>query len=92
MSSPPPLLPSERARQKKCSFSDVESSSSSRNPNELDSMGLSSGSSSIKSGGVGGGAPTETDDEADTMLDLMYDPCLNCYFDPKTGKYYELKN
>lgn len=26
------------------------------------------------------------------MLDLMYDPTLNCYFDPKTGKYYELKN
>ncbi|XP_032221977.2 protein CFAP20DC isoform X1 [Nematostella vectensis] len=23
-------------------------------------------------------------------LDLLYDPCLNCYFDPKTNKYYEL--
>lgn len=23
-------------------------------------------------------------------LDLLYDPCLNCYFDPKTHKYYEL--
>ena len=54
--------------------------------NELDSMGLSDGSSSIKSSTTG----IETDEEE--MLDLMYDPCLNCYFDPKTGKYYELKN
>ncbi|KAM4613753.1 protein CFAP20DC [Polymixia lowei] len=23
-------------------------------------------------------------------LNLLYDPCLNCYFDPQTGKYYEL--
>uniref|UniRef100_A0A8C6V3N4 Zgc:162324 n=1 Tax=Neogobius melanostomus TaxID=47308 RepID=A0A8C6V3N4_9GOBI len=23
-------------------------------------------------------------------LNLLYDPCLNCYFDPKSGKYYEL--
>ncbi|XP_078802860.1 protein CFAP20DC isoform X3 [Oryzias latipes] len=23
-------------------------------------------------------------------LSLLYDPCLNCYFDPETGKYYEL--
>uniref|UniRef100_A0A7M4G1P7 Uncharacterized protein n=1 Tax=Crocodylus porosus TaxID=8502 RepID=A0A7M4G1P7_CROPO len=28
------------------------------------------------------------DDEE--VLTLQYDPCLNCYFDPKTGKYYEL--
>ncbi|KAL6112038.1 cfap20dc [Pungitius sinensis] len=29
----------------------------------------------------------EKDDE---YLNLLYDPCLNCYFDPETGKYYEL--
>ncbi|XP_078269887.1 protein CFAP20DC [Rhinoraja longicauda] len=29
-------------------------------------------------------------DDQDEVLDLLYDPCLNCYFDPKTGKYYEL--
>lgn len=23
-------------------------------------------------------------------LDLLYDSCLNCYYDPKTQKYYEL--
>lgn len=31
----------------------------------------------------------EEEDE-DEYLNLLYDPCLNCYFDPKTGKYYEL--
>ncbi|CAH2313030.1 Hypothetical predicted protein [Pelobates cultripes] len=29
------------------------------------------------------------EDEEDTLT-LFYDPCLNCYFDPETGKYYEL--
>ncbi|KAJ8258087.1 hypothetical protein GJAV_G00193030 [Gymnothorax javanicus] len=24
------------------------------------------------------------------FLNLLYDPCLNCYFDPESGKYYEL--
>ncbi|KAJ7317096.1 hypothetical protein JRQ81_003258 [Phrynocephalus forsythii] len=28
--------------------------------------------------------------EEDEVLTLLYDPCLNCYFDPETGKYYEL--
>ena len=23
-------------------------------------------------------------------LDLLYDPVLNCYYDPKSRKYYEL--
>lgn len=23
-------------------------------------------------------------------LELMYDPQLNCFYDPNTGKYYEL--
>ncbi|XP_028680433.2 uncharacterized protein C3orf67 homolog [Erpetoichthys calabaricus] len=32
----------------------------------------------------------EDDDEDDEVLTLLYDPCLNCYFDPETGKYYEL--
>ncbi|KAK6473959.1 hypothetical protein HHUSO_G26085 [Huso huso] len=30
------------------------------------------------------------DDDDDEVLTLLYDPCLNCYFDPETGKYYEL--
>lgn len=32
----------------------------------------------------------EEEKEEDEYLNLLYDPCLNCYFDPKTGKYYEL--
>ncbi|XP_027719713.1 uncharacterized protein C3orf67 homolog isoform X2 [Vombatus ursinus] len=29
-------------------------------------------------------------EEDGDVLTLLYDPCLNCYFDPQTGKYYEL--
>nr|XP_009934965.1 PREDICTED: uncharacterized protein C3orf67 homolog [Opisthocomus hoazin] len=29
-------------------------------------------------------------EEDDEVLTLLYDPCLNCYFDPDSGKYYEL--
>ncbi|XP_008934022.1 PREDICTED: uncharacterized protein C3orf67 homolog [Merops nubicus] len=29
-------------------------------------------------------------EEDDEVLTLLYDPCLNCYFDPNSGKYYEL--
>uniref|UniRef100_A0A8D0DV36 CFAP20 domain containing n=1 Tax=Salvator merianae TaxID=96440 RepID=A0A8D0DV36_SALMN len=36
----------------------------------------------------GEGADLDTED--DEVLTLLYDPCLNCYFDPETGKYYEL--
>ncbi|XP_071350741.1 protein CFAP20DC isoform X3 [Trachinotus anak] len=41
---------------------------------------------------VGGGADESLNEEGeeDEYLNLLYDPCLNCYFDPKTGKYYEL--
>nr|XP_006820956.1 PREDICTED: uncharacterized protein C3orf67 homolog [Saccoglossus kowalevskii] len=28
--------------------------------------------------------------DGDEELELLYDPCLNCYFDPKNCKYYEL--
>ncbi|KAF1605828.1 hypothetical protein FQV09_0010298, partial [Eudyptes chrysolophus] len=33
------------------------------------------------------GLSAEEDEE---VLTLFYDPCLNCYFDPNSGKYYEL--
>ncbi|KAM9813293.1 LOW QUALITY PROTEIN: protein CFAP20DC [Neosynchiropus ocellatus] len=36
---------------------------------------------------AGGDAPVNDGDEC---LNLLYDSCLNCYFDPLTGKYYEL--
>eukprot|EP00058_Branchiostoma_floridae_P021174 XP_002606664.1 hypothetical protein BRAFLDRAFT_72565 [Branchiostoma floridae] len=33
---------------------------------------------------------TEQEQQLEEELDLLYDPCLNCYFDPKSCKYYEL--
>ncbi|KAK7916576.1 hypothetical protein WMY93_012337 [Mugilogobius chulae] len=30
------------------------------------------------------------EENEEEYLNLLYDPCLNCYFDPKSGKYYEL--
>ncbi|KAE8612646.1 hypothetical protein XENTR_v10012927 [Xenopus tropicalis] len=44
-----------------------------------------SGASSCTEGDDGLG-----EEEEDEVLTLLYDPCLNCYFDPETGKYYEL--
>ncbi|XP_023136099.2 uncharacterized protein C3orf67 homolog isoform X2 [Amphiprion ocellaris] len=38
----------------------------------------------------GGDESVNEEDDEDEYLNLLYDPCLNCYFDPKTGKYYEL--
>ena len=35
-----------------------------------------------------GQGTSHTDDEEE--LDLLYDPVLNCYYDPTTYKYYEL--
>ncbi|XP_009890836.1 PREDICTED: uncharacterized protein C3orf67 homolog [Charadrius vociferus] len=29
-------------------------------------------------------------EEDEEVLTLLYDPCLNCYFNPNSGKYYEL--
>jgi len=29
-------------------------------------------------------------DDGDEMLDLHYDPILDCYVDPKTNLYYEI--
>jgi hypothetical protein len=28
---------------------------------------------------------------ADQSVDLMYDPILRCYYNPRTNRYYELK-
>ena len=30
------------------------------------------------------------DTDGEEELDLLYDQVLNCYYDPKTNKYYEL--
>nr|XP_039265245.1 protein CFAP20DC-like [Styela clava] len=78
--SPPIVLPSERAKQEKDALSDVESGG-----NVSDALGLSDGST------VSGHSTSVQESDDEEMLDLMYDPCLNCYFDPKSGRYYELK-
>ncbi|XP_066521540.1 uncharacterized protein C3orf67 homolog isoform X2 [Hoplias malabaricus] len=36
------------------------------------------------------GSEVQENSREDEFLSLLYDPCLNCYFDPQTGKYYEL--
>ncbi|XP_053752802.1 protein CFAP20DC isoform X7 [Panthera pardus] len=46
----------------------------------------SSGSFSVQ----GEEYPSVEVEEDEEVLTLLYDPCLNCYFDPQTGKYYEL--
>ncbi|KAK3103082.1 hypothetical protein FSP39_016320 [Pinctada imbricata] len=76
--SPPIVFPGERAD----STEDLSISSSS--PRKDTS---SSGSSSPRKVY----APTSLDPGTDEEeLDLLYDSCLNCYYDPKTFKYYEL--
>eukprot|EP00057_Strongylocentrotus_purpuratus_P003255 XP_003726266.1 PREDICTED: uncharacterized protein C3orf67 [Strongylocentrotus purpuratus] len=84
--SPPIVLPSEKKLQNEQSqLSPV---------NEFGSGLLNDGagrhkstSSDVRGGERGGGGG---DTEGEEELDLLYDPCLNCYFDPRTGKYYEL--
>lgn len=88
--SPEPVLPSER-RRRMSPMSKVSSGRSEGSEMDRRCHGMvtkfamsdpsSSNCSSVRS--------AEDDQQ---MLDLMYDPTLNCYFDPKTGKYYELKN
>ncbi|KAM4740714.1 protein CFAP20DC [Anableps anableps] len=38
----------------------------------------------------GGDGLVKEEENGDEYLKLLYDPCLNCYFDPESGKYYEL--
>ncbi|XP_015247665.1 PREDICTED: uncharacterized protein C3orf67 homolog [Cyprinodon variegatus] len=38
----------------------------------------------------GGNDLVHGEENGDEYLKLLYDPCLNCYFDPVSGKYYEL--
>ncbi|KAM9408190.1 protein CFAP20DC [Pholidichthys leucotaenia] len=38
---------------------------------------------------VGGeDASANEEENEEKYLNLLYDPCLNCYYDPETGKYY----
>lgn len=33
-----------------------------------------------------------TSNNADGAVELMYDPVLQCYYDPQTNKYYQLED
>ena len=33
---------------------------------------------------------TEQDEDEEEKIELVYDQDLNCFYDPNTGKYYEL--
>jgi hypothetical protein len=51
---------------------------------------VSSSSSSASMGGAG--SVSASSGSSDAVVDLLYDPILNCYFDPTTTKYYELQS
>lgn len=34
----------------------------------------------------------DTQKDEGNMLEVIYDPVLNCYYDPQTNSYYELKS
>lgn len=38
------------------------------------------------------GKQTAVENEEGEMLDVLYDPILGCYYDPKSNSYYELKH
>eukprot|EP00955_Chlamydomonas_euryale_P064687 359052-Chlamydomonas_euryale.AAC.2 len=40
---------------------------------------------------LAGGAAGASGRAGEEMVDLVYDPVLNCYYDTKAKKYYELK-
>jgi len=55
------------------------------------------GNGTVPDAGFGSGGTESSGDACDSplqgdnnILDLVYDPVLNCYFDPGTNKYYEL--
>ena len=39
---------------------------------------------------TGSEGPGSLESDKEEELDLLYDPVLNCYYDPQTCKYYEL--
>ncbi|XP_078677312.1 protein CFAP20DC-like isoform X2 [Branchiostoma floridae x Branchiostoma belcheri] len=74
--SPPIVLPSEHKPLEHKDLSPRKQSGTNQD------ISPGSGPSSLVS--------AESDQQLEEELDLLYDPCLNCYFDPKSCKYYEL--
>ncbi|TNN84382.1 Protein FAM3C [Liparis tanakae] len=42
----------------------------------------------LRASGEGREESVKDEEKEDEYLNLLYDPCLNCYFDPKTGKLH----
>ena len=78
-------------------LNDKENSSSDRNVVEtVVDMHDASGAQAVGDGNrepsvVDSGAPT-TNVHKEASVELIYDPVLACYFDPKSGKYYEIQS
>ncbi|XP_072026449.1 protein CFAP20DC-like [Amphiura filiformis] len=90
--SPPIVLPSEKMREEMDNTGMLLADQHS--PNKDTSAGIPefSRNKSTSSEEHGSRQTESTSDGHDEdELDLLYDPCLNCYFDPRSGKYYELK-
>ncbi len=80
--SPPRAMANDRASKGRRSISSLTNATRSY-ATDIDGITLDSLASGAED------AQEETRDEG-ADLDLMYDPVLDCYFDPKTSKYYEL--
>ena len=78
----PPVIPASKV---------VENMDAHFRPS-LAAVNLPSQRSSI-TGGMGDHdiVKQENADDGNTMMDLIYDPILNCYYDAKANRYYELK-
>ncbi|XP_064632404.1 protein CFAP20DC-like [Lineus longissimus] len=82
--SPPIVLPSEMKRDPKPEELSPREQPPQPRQKSSDSRGRRSRLNSQ------GETALEQDTDEEDELDLLYDPCLNCYFDPKTCRYYEL--
>lgn len=76
----PPLVPPSNLRTVAASTSEALGADASITSSELDA---GQPGQHVKDGSAAGGAAEE--------IDLLYDPILSCYYDPKTNKYYELR-
>ena len=65
-----------------CKYTDSNASSLSTPELDLESTGSTVGENDMKAG----------DPEIEVSVELIYDPVLACYFDPSSGKYYEIQH
>ena len=80
-------------------LNDKENSSSDRNVVVETVVDMHDASDDAQAVGDGNREPTIAGSDAsntnvhkETSVELIYDPVLACYFDPKSGKYYEIQS